>query len=336
MKPICVALIVLGLNGSPLAAQVSVVEQSKPDGSFTRAEVHFDTLDRSFVPLKTETREQKINDTTVKREAVVQTRLANGEYAVTERTASVTEQVSPEIRRTITDVVKVDRQGKSQPNERIVTTVTETPAGTETVMEESRRNSSGELVAGRQITELTRQTDARTTTRSREIRERDVNGRLVLTREVAETTVTRSPQEEVRTAMIRSDDHMTGRFTETARETTTVRTQGNTKAIERTIATPRGASWEVHAKTVTRETESPTGVVERETIQYQKPLHAAFSPTSTEPLKPKLKIVEKAVRRADGRVVMEREVYFRDVNNEWKPQTFSTDFGGSGQRNYGR
>ena len=47
-------------------------------------------------------------------------------------------------------------------------------------------------------------------------------------------------------------------------------------------------------------------------------------------IKPRLKIVEKYVVGAGGRATVDRQVYVRDVNNRWVPQTFSSKIPGRG------
>ncbi len=43
-----------------------------------------------------------------------------------------------------------------------------------------------------------------------------------------------------------------------------------------------------------------------------------------EPLVPQRKIVEQEVRQPDGTTVLQRDVFHRDVNGDWKPESFST------------
>lgn len=312
MKPWMIIMLCLGTwLGSPAGAE--------PVAPYPSAE-------RPLVPMKSETREEKVDDQTTRREEIIQTRQTNGAYATSERMESVIRQVSPTETRTVSEVYRIDHQGHAQPTLQITTTVTETDRGQRRVTEESRHTRGGQLVPGRQTVEVVQQTDPRTTQRSREVREPDVNQRWVLTREVAETTVQRGDGSTVTTTSVRGTDRMTGRFGETARETTTVRTQGGVTSTERVTTAPRGSRWEVQGRVITRETASTTGLVQRETIHYQKPQFAAFTRSGSEALQPEMKIVEKQVPQAGGGMKREREVYYRDVNGRWKPPTFSSDY----------
>jgi hypothetical protein len=86
----------------------------------------------------------------------------------------------------------------------------------------------------------------------------------------------------------------------------------------------RDGDWRVTARVENTETRGADGSMQRETIRYQLPQFAQAAPTAAEELRPQLKIVERLTPAAEGRSVLKREVYRRDVNNEWVPVTFSS------------
>jgi hypothetical protein len=305
-------------------AQFVAVESGDKDNGFARTELHINTMDRTLVPLVTETRRRQVSETRTETDTVTQTRLADGTYFASQRRHTVTEKVSPSETRITTEVAETDRQGQTRIRRQMTETVLTTAGGEQRARVETTRNSSGDLVLDRQITEtISRQPDG--SLRAQRVEhERDVNGKLVPKREVAEQTVERAPNEKVTTSQIYSYDHLTGRLAEIGREETIVKSTANTTQSTRLIHERVGTTWVVKGRVETSEVQTPTGI-ERETIQYGRSLHSGRSDSSADPLRPRLKIVERAVAGPEGTTRVEREVYRRDVNGEWKPESFRAE-----------
>jgi hypothetical protein len=78
-------------------------------------------------------------------------------------------------------------------------------------------------------------------------------------------------------------------------------------------------------KTTTEKT-APDGSVTREIVEQGRSLYAVHTGDQLmEPLVPQHKIVEQEARNPNGIVVVQRQVFRRDVNGEWKQESFSTD-----------
>ena len=290
-------------------AQFVAVEQGDKDKGFQRTEIHVDTMDRTVVPLTVESTTRKLSDTKSQTESVTQTRLADGSYFTSQRERVVTEKVSPTETRTVTQIQETDRQGQSRTAREVTETVTRTGAGEQRSRAEYARNSSGELVLNRRVAETVTKNPDGSSTAQRVEQELDVNGKMVPKREVQEQAVFRGPNERVISSNIRTYDHLTGSLNETGREVTTVRTSGGTTQSERIIQERIGPTWAVKGKVETKETKSPTGSIERETIQYGRPLFTGERYSSEEPLQPRQKIVERAVTGPDGKTRVQRDVY---------------------------
>jgi hypothetical protein len=120
-------------------------------------------------------------------------------------------------------------------------------------------------------------------------------------------------------------DHLTGKLAVTAEETTSITTQGGKKQIESEIRTPGRTGWELSGRTTTTETTAPDGSVSRETIENGRSISSTKTGNELlEPLVPQRKIVEHEVHQSDGTTIMQRDVFHRDVNGDWKPESFST------------
>lgn len=302
-------------------AQIVAVESGDPQTGFRRTEIHVDTMDRQFVPLMAESRTRKVSEARMETDTVTRVRLADGSYVEWQRRRHVSEKVSPTETRRVTEITETDRQGQTRTTRQVAETITATAAGEQRTRDEATRNSSGEMVLDRRVTETITQRPDGSTAAHRVEQERDVNGKLVPKREVTEQAVPRGPNEKVITSRIQSYDHLAGRLAETAREETVVKTAGATTQSTRTIQERVGTAWTVKGRVETTEVQTPAGV-ERETIQYGRSLHTGSRFSSEEPLQPRIKIVERAVPGPEGTTRVERAVYRRDVNGEWQPESF--------------
>ena len=336
MKLFAIVLSAVIGAGWTVSGQVSLHKQELDDQGSSAAEIRVETLDRDFVPLKLETKQLKVSDTETRTETVTQTRLASGQYFPSARSTTISQQVAPGETQSRTEVINTDRQGGTRLTRTVSETVKETENGMQKQIIESLPNQKREFVPARQTTEISQKRPDGSVQTQREVRELTVNGEMALQKKVEEKVIPKNPNESVTQTITFSVNHMNGQLTETARETTVRRTQGNMVESERVISQPRGTAWDVRMKVLTTEQKAADGSTQREVIKYERPTHAAFSATSTEPLKPKLKIVEHTVAGPGGTSVLQRDVYFRDVNNEWRPHSFSTNIDDTSADNYGR
>ncbi len=321
-----VLVLVLGVATPGLGQQVSVTKQERPDQGFERIEIRFDTKDRSFTPLRIETRETKESLTVSRRESVVQIPRANGRFFDVEHTITVTEQLGGGRSRSVTDMVEADRQGKSRLTRQVTEEITETPDGKTIKRIESSRNSSGQMVMnGEVITTETKRPDG-SMVRAVEERGFDVNHRPVLTRQVDEVVMSQGANQTVTESTIRSPEHISGQMRETARERTVMTESGNRTQTERVIQTPRGSIWTTTMRVVSTETTASNGEINRETIKYEPPDHAGAGQS----VRPRLKIIETYAPDSGDQSSLDRKVYVRDVNNRWVPKTFSSKIPGRG------
>ena len=127
-------------------------------------------------------------------------------------------------------------------------------------------------------------------------------------------------------------NHLDGNVGVDYREIATVRTEGTTTRTEALRQKPAGAGWENDGRTVSTQTRSADGTIQRETIVEERSLYARQGGrTEYGELVPQTKTVDREVRQPDGTVVIQRDFYRRDVNGDWKPTTFSTE---GAQRGY--
>ncbi|HUJ11904.1 MAG TPA: hypothetical protein VL171_17985 [Verrucomicrobiae bacterium] len=318
----------IGLLLAPrLSAQVVVrgTESSDNDNSSTRAEVKITTTDRSVVPLVKEREQTKIDDNTERTETVTRVRRNDGSYFDAQRSTTIKKQISPDVTEISTAVVEKDRQGQDRTAERKVETVVKTDEGEKSQVDTYARNSSGRLVLARvvdanTVTNANGQTDTTVVEKAP-----DVSGNIVVQKQIDKTTVQKGSNEKVTTAETRSVDHLTGRMAVTEETTTTVRSEGDTKQINTVVRTPGRLGWEVTGRTTTSETTAPDGSVTREIIEEGRSLYSTYSGNQMmEPLVPQRKLVENETRSPDGTVVVQQDVFRRDVNGDWVPQSFST------------
>jgi hypothetical protein len=91
------------------------------------------------------------------------------------------------------------------------------------------------------------------------------------------------------------------------------------------VHTPGRYGWEETSRTTTTETKAPDGSVSRETIMNGRSTFSTKTGNAMlEPLVPQTKIVEHEVHKPDGTTVLQRDVFQRDVNGNWAPESFST------------
>ena len=188
-----------------------------------------------------------------------------------------------------------------------------------------KRDSSGQLVLDHVVDANTVKGSggaANTTTIEKTA---DVSGNLSLRKQVDSVAVDHGPNEKVITAETRTVDHLSGKLAVTAQETTSITTQGGVKQSESVVRTPGRYGWEETSRTTTTETKAPDGSVSRETIVDGRSVFSTKTGNAMlEPLVPQTKIVEHEVHSSDGTTVLQRDVFHRDVNGDWKPESFST------------
>jgi len=307
------------------AAQVVVRGTESSDKTAARSEVTINTGDRDVVPLIKESKETKVDATTTRTEAVTRARLNDGSYFDWERSTTVTKQLSPNSTVSSTDVVAKDRQGQDRVSSRIDETVNKSSSGEMDQTKMYTRNSSGQLVLDRVVDATTVNGSGGAATTVRVEKTPDVNGNLALQKQVDEVTVDHGAGGKVTTSTTRTANHLNGQLAVTAEETTSITTQGGTKQIDSVEKTPGATGWEVSARSTTTETTAPDGSVNRETIEQGR---ASYSPktdgATTAPIVPQRKVVEHEVRKPDGTMVLQRDVFHRDVNGDWQPESFST------------
>lgn len=220
------------------------------------------------------------------------------------------------------------------------------------------RSSDGSYKELSRSSSVMRKTGANTTETSTEIVERDREGQAHTTRKIAETTTKTSTGEQSRAVEYRRDSSgnmvlagqttrqstknaegsvsivrvaqsagPSGGFSTLWRTEETVTPHGdNQQTITRTTTAPgvNGAFSTVSQETETVTTQGNT--TRRETV-VTEPGHGGAIPTS--------KIVQVETRGADGSSHMQRDIYRRDVNGDWKPVTFSTETGSTDERKTG-
>jgi hypothetical protein len=287
--------------------------------------ITINTGDRDVVPLIKDTKDAKVDATTERTESVTRARLNDGSYFDWLHTSTVTKEVSPGTTVSSTDVVEKDRQGQGRVSQHTDATVNKTATGDVRETKAYTPNSSGQLMLKDAVDANTVKTGPGATETTRVEKGVDANGNLVLKQQVEETTVDHGPNEKVVTSQTKTVDHLNGQLAVTAQETTSITTQGSTKQTDSVVRSPGVNGWQVSGRTTTTETTAPDGSVTRETIE-QKPL-AYTSKTGddvTAPVVPTRKVVETEVRKPDGTVVIQRDVFQHDVNGDWTPQSFST------------
>jgi hypothetical protein len=293
--------------------------------SASSSAVIINTGDRVVVPLIKETKDAKVDASTERTESVTRARADDGSYFDWQHTSTVKKEVSPGTTVSTTDVVEKDRQGQSRVSQHTDETVNKSATGDTSQKKTYAPNSSGQLVLKQVVDADTVKTGPGATSTTRVEKGVDANGNLVLKQQVEETTVDHGPNEKVVTSQTKTADHLSGQLAVTAQETTSITTQGTTKQTDSVVRAPGPNGWQVTGRTTTTETTAPDGSVKRETIEQAPPAYATKNGGDvSEPVVPQRKIVETEVHKPDGTTALQRDVFQRDVNGDWTPQSFST------------
>jgi hypothetical protein len=326
MRAIRFACSAAALAGAITAsAQVVVRGTESPDKSATSAEISISTRDRDIVPLIRESKDTKVDAATERNESVTRARLNDGSYFDWQRSTTTTKELSPNSTVSSSDVVEKDRQGQDRVSRRTDETVSKSATGETDQTKVYKRNSSGQLVLDHVVDATTVEEGNGAASTTRIERNADINGNLTLQKQVEEVAADRGPNEKVITAKTKTVDHVSGQLAVTAEETTSITTQGGTRQVESVVRTPGPTGWVVSGRTTTTEVKAPDGSVSRETIEqgrsgYSSKTDNELSETSV----PQRKIVDHEVHKPDGTTVLQRDVFHRDINGDWKPESFST------------
>jgi hypothetical protein len=283
------------------------------------------TGDRDIVPLIKETKDTKVDANTQRSETVTRARLSDGSYFDWQHSTTVTKDVAPGQSVSSTDVVEKDRQGQSRVSQRSDVTVSKTASGEADQTKVFKPDSSGQLRLDHVVVANTVKASGGAANTTSIEKTADVNGNLSLLKQVDSVAVNHGPNEQVITAETRTMNHLNGQLAVTAQETTSISTQGGSKQTDSVVRTPGPSGWEVTSRTTTTETKAPDGSVSRETIVNGRAAYSAKTDTDVgATLVPQTKIVEHEVHNSDGTTVLQRDVLHRDVNGDWKPESFST------------
>ena len=293
--------------------------------SASSSAVTVNTGDRDVVPLIKESKETKVDATTQRTESVTRARLGDGSYFEWQRSTTVTKDVSPSQSVSSTDLVEKDRQGQSRVSQHSDVTVSKSASGETDQTKVYKRDSSGRLVLDHVVDANTVKGGGGAANTTSVEKTADVNGNLNLLKQVDSVGVNHGPNEQVITAETKTVDHLSGKLAVTAQETTSITTQGGVKQSESVVRTPGRYGWEETSRTTTTETKAADGSVSRETIVDGRSIFSTKTGNAmVEPLVPQTKIVEHEVHNSDGTTVLQRDVFHRDVNGDWKPESFST------------
>ncbi|MGO9609665.1 MAG: hypothetical protein ACLPT4_08515 [Verrucomicrobiia bacterium] len=292
--------------------------------SASSSAVTVNTGDRDVVPLIKESKATKVDANTQRTESVTRARLGDGSYFEWQRSTTVSKDISPGQSVSSTDLVEKDRQGQSRVSQHSDVTVSKSASGETDQTKVYKRDSSGQLVLDHVVDANTvKGADGAANTTSVE-KTADVNGNLSLLKQVDSVAVNHGPNEQVITAETKTLNHLNGQLAVAAEETTSITTQGGTKQSDSVVRTPGPSGWEVTSRTTTTETKAPDGSVSRETILDARPVYSPKTGNEVaEPLVPQTKIVEHEVHHSDGTTILQRDVFHRDVNGDWKPESFS-------------
>ena len=306
------------------SAQVVIRGTESSNKSATHSEVNISTSDRDIVPLIKESKETKVDATTQRTESVTRARLNDGSYFEWQRATTIKKELSPGKTVSSTDVVEKDRQGADRVSRHTDETSSKSATGETDQSKVYTRNSSGQLVLDRVVDATTVKGNDGAANTIRTEKTADVNGNLTLKKQVEEVAVDHGENEKVITAKTKEVDHLSGQLAVTAEETTSITTQGGTKQIESVVRTSGRTGWAVSGRTTTRETRTPDGSISRETIEQGRSAYSSKTGDDMDPIVPQHKIVEHEAHKPDGTTVLQRDVFHRDVNGDWKPESFST------------
>jgi hypothetical protein len=305
-----------------------------PGNSASISAVHIDTLDRDIVPLIREDKNTKVDANTQESQSITKARLNDGSYFNWRDRTTVTREVAPGQTVSSSALVETDREGQSHVTQRTDTTISRSTLDEQEQARVYRRNSSGELV-------LDHVADANTVNKGRGMadttsdqRIMDVNGNLIQVQQINSTTVNSEAKGRVTSSDSKTVDHLTGQPAITVQQTTSVVMHGNTKQSESVVRQPGQFGWEATSRTATTETKASDGSLVRETTVSGLPTYSTKTGNeSFEPMTSQTKIVEREVHQPDGTIVQQRDVFHRDVNGEWVPETFSTKEADKGLNN---
>ncbi len=322
--------IVAGLSRA--TAQAPASSQPPQNQPPTTQSVTINTMDRDIVPVVIQSKQIQVDPTTTRTESVSKAKLNDGSYFDWRNTVTTEHQVDPNHTEVVQDIQENDRQGGTHTNRQIKKDVTKTAGGQDAKETEYRRNSSGALVLDHVNSSVTRENPDGSASISRTEQAADVNGTLKPVQQVQESVVPLGATKKQITSQISRPDHLDGTFKVVGREVATVDTSATGTRTEKTIQEPDGAGWKDAGKVVTTETRQPDGSISRETIEEGRSLSSksAAPQMNLDAVAPQRKIVEHEVHKPDGSVVMQRDVFSRDVNGDWVAQTFSTATPGSG------
>ncbi len=293
--------------------------------SASSSAVTVNTGDRDVVPLIKESKETKVDANTQRTESVTRARLGDGSYFEWQRSTTVTKDISPGQSVSSTDLVEKDRQGQSRVSQHSDVTVSKSASGETDQTKVYKRDSSGQLVLDHVVDANTVKGAGGAANTTSVEKTADVNGNVSLLKQVDSVAVNHGPNEQVISAETKTVNHLNGQLAVTAQETTSITTQGGTKQSDSVVRTPGPSGWEVTSRATTTETKASDGSVSRETIVDGRPVYSPKTGNEVaEPLVPQTKIVEHEVHHADGTTVLQRDVFHRDVNGDWKPESFST------------
>ena len=329
MKTRVVAIAVTYLVVSTVATtrgQVVIRGTESSDQSSSSSRVSIITRDREVVPLLKETKKTQESEGTQRSESVTRVRLNDGSYLDWQRSATVRKEIAPGVTEISRDVIEKDRQGGDRMAQRTVETVVKTDKGEKSRENVYARDSSGQLRLDHVVEATTVKEPGGQARTTRFEYVTDVNGNLVFEEQSDEVTTKQGPNETVTTARTKSVNHLTGQLDMTEESTITTRTDGATKQIEAVVRKPGRTGWEVAGRTTTTETTAPDGSVSRETVESGLSLYSSYTGNQMlEPLVPRRKVVERETRQPNGTVVVQRDAFLRDLNGEWKPESFSTN-----------
>lgn len=323
MKKMLVALAAVAIAAGA-RAQVSVETTESKDKSATSSQVAINTGDHTFVPLTVSTQKTIVNAGTTRTESTTQARKDDGTYFDWQTTKSETKKLSDSDTEKTSQTVERDRQGAARVTESTTERITKSPDGTEhDTTSVYRRNSSGDLVIESQANAVSKTNPDGSISTTRLESRADASGALKPVERVDETTSKISSTESRTARTIQTFNHMDGGFTDSARDTTVVRKDGSATTTETVVQKPGpNGTWQNQSRITTTETVGPDGTVQREIVEQARP---AYAPSDqSEALVPQQKTVEHEVKQADGSTVTQREVLHRDINGDWKPDTFST------------
>jgi hypothetical protein len=316
------------------SAQIIIRGTDAPDNSATHSEVTINTGDRNVVPLIKDSKDTKVDSATQITESVTRARLNDGSYFDWQRSTATKKELSPDKSISSTDVVEKDRQGQEHFSRHTDETISKSDSGEIAETKMYTRNTSGQLVLDRVLDANTVKGADGTANTTRLEKVPDVNGNLVVKTQREEVAVPHGPNENVVMSKTMAADHLTGKLAVTAQETTSITTDGGTKRTDNTILTPGRTGWELSGRTTTTETTGANGSVTRETIEQGRSLFSEKTGDAMqEALVPQRKIVEQEVRQPNGTTVLQRDVFHRDVNGDWKTESFSTKEADKGRIN---